>query len=336
MATYRSSTMGRRAGWILILMGLFELALAAGFWLFLGAVPPGDSGGMVITGLILGLVGLGMVVAGFMLLVGARGRDRISTTGLPGSGQILSVTQTGTFVNNNPQVTLELLVNVPGRAAYQARVKEIVPLIMLNRLQGTVPVRVDPEHPERVVIQWDAPAIAGGWTAAGIGGGFGPGGSGPGGPATGGPGGPATGAAGWPATAAEPAWSGPGSAKDETLGQVAAALGAVGGRDAAPIFGQAEQAHYSVEQIRAWLRANGLAAEATIEHLEDSGQTVGDERLFTMDATVRVPGHAPFRTGPSAAMVPLEKVGRIAVGVTLPARVAPDNPNMLMFEWDRI
>jgi len=321
MTTYRSSALGRRAGRILILMGLFELVLGAGFWLFLAAVPAAGEG-MIITGLILGLVGLGMVVAGFVLFVGAGRRDRISATGLPGTGQILSITQTGTFVNNNPQVALELLVNVPGRAVYQARVKEIVPLIMLNRLQGTLPVRVDPSDPERVVIQWDAPAIGGGWTEGGIGGGFGPGGIGPGGPATG--------------VVPEPAWGGPGSGSDETLGQVAAALGVAGSSGAAPVFAQPEQAHYSVEQIRAWLRANGLAAEATIERLEDSGQTVGDERLFTMDTTVRVPGRAPFRTGPSAAMVPLEKVGRVAVGVTLPARVAPDNPNMLMFEWDRI
>lgn len=321
MATYRGSSVGRQAGRFLLVMGLFELALGAVFWLFSDS-PPEASEGMLITALILGLVGLGMVVAGFVLVVGAGRRDRISATGLPGTGQILSVTQTGAFVNNNPQVALELLVNVPGKAAYPAMVKEIVPLIMLSRLQGTVPVRVDPADPGRVVIQWDAPAIGGGWTEAGIGGGFGPGGFGPGGPATG--------------VAPEPAWSGPRSGMDETLGQVAAAYKAAGAGGAPPIFGQPEQAHYSVEQIRAWLRANGLAAEATIETLEDSGQTVGDERLFTMDTTVRIPGRPPFRTGPSAAMVPLEKVGRVAVGVTLPARVAPDNPNMLMFEWDRI
>ena len=321
MTTYRSSSFGRRAGWILLLMGLFELVLGAGFWLFLGGIPEAGEG-MVITGLILGLVGLGMIIAGFFLVVGARRRDRISATGLPGTGQILSVGQTGWFVNNNPQVELELMVNVPGRGAYPAKVKEVVPLIMLNRLQGTLPIRVDPSDPERVEIQWDAPAFGGGWTEGGIGGGFGPAGAGSAGPVR--------------AGESEPPWSGPGSGTDETLAQVAAAYGAGGAGGAPPVFGLPEQASYSVEQIRAWLRANGLAAEATIETLQDSGQTVGDERLFNMDTTVRVPGRAPFRTGPSAAMVPLEKVGRIAVGVTLPARVAPDNPNMLMFEWDRI
>jgi hypothetical protein len=214
------------------------------------------------------------------------------------------------------------MVNVPGRAAYPAKVKAVVPLVMLNRLEGSLPVRVDPSDPGDIVIQWDAPAVAGGWTPGGIGGRFGPGG-------------PADAARRDTATP-EPAWSGPGSSTDETLAEVAAAYGPGGATGAPPIFGSPEQASYSVEQIRAWLRANGLAAEATIETLQDSGHTVGDERLFTMDATVRVPGRAPYRTGPSAAMVPLEKVGRIAVGVTVPARVGPDNPNMLMFEWNRI
>jgi hypothetical protein len=121
----------------------------------------------------------------------------------------------------------------------------------------------------------------------------------------------------------------------ETLGQVAAAMAAARS-DAAPVFGQAAQAGYTMEQLRAWLRANGLAGTARIDRLDDSGQTVGDERLFTMTATVTIPGRPPFVTGPSAAMVPLAKVGRIAVGVALPVRVAPDNQNMLTFEWDRI
>jgi hypothetical protein len=327
MATFRSSTIGRRAGWILIVLGLFELLLGAGFFLFAGAVPDEGSDGMLITGAILGLVGIGMVAGGFVSILAASRRDRISATGLPGTAQILSVGQTGWFVNENPQVELELMVNVPGRAAYPAKVKAVVPLIMLSRLEGSLPVRVDPSDPRDIVIQWGEPAIAGGWTPGGIGGGFGPGG--PAGSA-------GAGAAGSAADASEPRWSGPGSGTDETLAQVAAVYELAGATGAPPIFGLPEQANYSVEQIRAWLRANGLAAEATVETLQDSGHTVGDERLFTMDATIRVPGRAPYRTGPSAAMVPLDKVPRIAVGVTVPARVGPDNPHMLMFEWDRI
>lgn len=300
---YRSSTMGRRNGRLLVLFALFELALAAVFWFVLGdAGPAGDA--MRLTAGILGLVGVVMLLVGLWMMRGAAKKDRISTSGVAGTGAILGLRQTGLMVNEQPQVELELLVTIPGRSPYPAKVKEIVPLIMLNRLQGTLPVRVDPAEPETIVIQWDQPNL--------------------------GPGPADFDASGYPVDA-----SGPGSSSDETLAQVAAAL-AGSGSGAAPVFGQAAQAGYTVEQLRAYLRANGISGTARIDRLEDSGRTIGDERLFTMTTTVTIPGRPPFTTDPSAAMVPLEKVGRVAVGVALPVKVAPDNPDMLMFEWDRI
>jgi len=323
---YRSSTIGRRGGRMLVVLALFELALAAVFWLVFAEMAGADAGDeMRLTAALLGGVGLVLLLAGLLWMRSAAKKDRISVTGVAGTGQIMGLRQTGTTVNDQPQVELNLLVTIPGRSPYRAKVKEIVPLILLNRLQGTLPVRVDPAEPETVVVQWDQPNVgldaltgfdlseiartgrvlhAAGGDAGGAGGG-------------------AAGAAG------------PGSSVDETLGQVAAMLAAAGG-GAAPVFGQAEQAGYTMEQLRAWLRANGIAGTARIDRLDDSGQTLGDERLFTMTATVTIPGRGPFVTGPSAAMVPLEKVGRIAVGVALPIRVAPDNQDMLMFEWDRV
>jgi hypothetical protein len=313
---YRSSTIGRRGGRILVMVAVLEIALAAGFWLFLGDLPEaGDA--MRLTGAILGGVGAVLLLAGLLWMRSAAKKDRISTMGVAGTGQIMGLGQTGMTVNDQPQVELDLLVTIPGRSPYRVKVKEIVPLIMLNRLQGTLPVRVDPAEPDAVVIQWDQPNVgleADGFEApdAGWGG--------------------SARLAGFAAVAGP---ARPGSGTDETLGQVAAAMAAAGS-EAAPVFGQAAQAGYTMEQLRAWLRANGLAGTARIDRLDDSGQTVGDERLFTMTATVTIPGRPPFVTGPSAAMVPLAKVGRIAVGVALPVRVAPDNQNMLTFEWDRI
>ena len=295
---YRSSTVGRRGGRMLVALGVFELVLAAGFWLILGGLPEtGDA--MMLTGAILGGVGVILLVIGLLWMRSAAKKDRISATGVAGTGQIMGLGQTGMTVNDQPQVELDLLVTIPGRSPYRAKVKEIVPLIMLNRLQGTLPVRVDPAHPETIVVQWDQPNV------------------------------------GMEELEGLEELEASDTRRDETLDQVAAAMAATGG-GAAPVFGQAAQAGYTVEQLRAWLRANGVAGTARIDRLDDSGQTVGDERLFTMTTTVSVPGWAPFVTGPSAAMVPLEKVGRVAVGVALPVRVAPDNRNMLMFEWDRI
>jgi hypothetical protein len=311
---YRSSTVGRRGGGFLVALGIFELVLAAGFVLILGGMSEGG-GGMALTGAILGGVGIVLVLIGLRWRHSAAKKDRVSTTGVAGTGQIMGLGQTGVTVNDQPQVELDLLVTIPGRSPYRAKVKEIVPLIMLNRLQGTLPVRVDPAEPETVVVQWDQPNVGlGGLDGLDL---------------------DEIARSGTVLSAAGGGAGGPGPATDETLGQVAAAMAAAGG-GAAPVFDHAAQAGFSVEQLRAWLRANGLPGTARIDRLDDSGQTVGDERLFTMTTTVSVPGWPQFVSGPSAAMVPLAKVGRVAVGVSLPVRVAPDNRDMLMFEWDRI
>ena len=165
---YRSSTMSRRFGRALLLVGLFELALAGGFVPLSEALPDAGAGMLIAAG-ILGSTGLVLLVIGAILLRRASATDRISATGLPGTGQILGLRQTAVLINGQPQVEMDLLVSVPGRAPYHAKAKEIVPLIMLNRLQGTLPVRVDPAKPQTVVVQWDQPNVGPATPGAGSG-----------------------------------------------------------------------------------------------------------------------------------------------------------------------
>jgi hypothetical protein len=155
---YRSSTMGRRSGRILLVVALFELALAGGSVLVVGLVP-GAREGMLIAAGILGSTGIVLVVVAIVLLRRAAATDRISAMGVAGTGQIMGLRQTGVLINGQPQVEMDLLVTVMGQSPYRAKVKEIVPLIMLNRLQGTLPVRVDPARPQTVVVQWDQPNV---------------------------------------------------------------------------------------------------------------------------------------------------------------------------------
>jgi hypothetical protein len=155
---YQSSTMGRRSGRILLLVALLEIALAGGFWLLSGLVPGGREGILIAAG-ILGSTGIVLVAVAVVLLRRAAATDRISAMGVVGTGQIMGLRQTGVLINDQPQVEMDLLVTVMGRSPYRAKVKEIVPLIMLNRLQGTLPVRVDPARPESVVVQWDQPNV---------------------------------------------------------------------------------------------------------------------------------------------------------------------------------
>ena len=80
--------------------------------------------------------------------------DRITATGMAGTATITGLTQTGMPLNDQPQVDIELLVTIPGRPPYAASRKEFVPLILLGRLRsgGPLPVKVDPNDPEDVII----------------------------------------------------------------------------------------------------------------------------------------------------------------------------------------
>jgi hypothetical protein len=297
MTTFTSSTFGNYMRKWLVAIGVLELVLAAGF-LVAAIFLPVVRGGFVLTAGILGLVGVALVVFGLRAGARADEAERIDRTGLIGQGTITGLTQTGMFLNENPQVEMDLLVQIPGRAPYQATRKEFVPLILLGRLApgATLPVKVDPMDESKVIVDWDQPppATSFAWGA------------------------PATGAA----------------VPGETLQEVQEALRTSGLQAAGP-FAHPEQGQYTVEQLRDFLRANGVSGTATIDRIEDTGKTVGDERLFTMQVTLNIPGRQPHQGPPSAAMVPKHAVGRLAVGRTVPVKVAADNSNMIMFEWDK-
>lgn len=79
-------------------------------------------------------------------------------TGTQGRATVTSVQQTGTLINFNPQVILDLQVTVPGQAAYEAKLTEAVPQVYLARLQpgAEIGVRVDPSDPSTIALDWAA------------------------------------------------------------------------------------------------------------------------------------------------------------------------------------
>lgn len=121
----------------------------------------------------------------------------------------------------------------------------------------------------------------------------------------------------------------------ETLAAVQAAV-AQAGSQASPVFAAGVQSGYTVEQLRTYLRQYGIQGSAHIDRLEDTGRIVGDERVFTTIVTVAVPGQPSRVDGPSATMIPIVALHKVAIGKTVPILVAPDNPHLLMFEWDRV
>ena len=182
------------------------------------------------------------------------------------------------------------MVSIPGRAPYAAKRKEFVPLMLLGRLSAgsPLPVKVDPSDPQDVIIDWAGPDAP-----------------------------PASSAfASWPTTST--VIDGGTTVIDggttivggaDTMAQLQSALAARGmsAADQAATMAKVQTAFASlvrgggdhlhtaapgtdsVDQLRATVRATGTDATATIDKLVDTGQTIGAERLFTMQVTLHVP-----------------------------------------------
>jgi len=315
MSQFSGSTMGRYSRLWLIITGIILLAVGAGMAVTLGGIPYAG-GAMLITGGILAVVGIALIVIGIIVGRRAAATDQLLQTGTAGTAAITGLTQTGMYMNENPQIRMQLLVSLPGQTPYAASHTEIVPLMLLGRLTSGAPlsVRVDPMDLNRIAVDWSSSGF-----------GFGAG--------------PAMGAmpvagqpmAGTPATASGTSASG----MDESLAQVQAALAGSGMAAAAP-FSNPAQANLTVEQLRAYLRQSGLEASARIDKLEDSGKVVGDERLYTMEMTLMIPGRPEQKLPSSAAMVPVAKSHKLFQGLTVPVHYAAENPNLLMMDWDKI
>lgn len=151
---------------ILALVGLFELGLAALFGV-LPRILPVPLPGFGITGLILAVTGVGLILWGALWWRSAANVQRIKATGIPGQALILGLSQTGMYINNQPQVELQLQVTTAMHAPYTISHKTVVPLIMLGRLTSGQPlaVKVDPANPQSLAILWEAalqaPALGG-------------------------------------------------------------------------------------------------------------------------------------------------------------------------------
>lgn len=305
------------SGTFMFIMAAIQLGLGALF-IVIALAEPGVLGDMIFGALIFFVVGIVLAVIGVRLRRSGQEADRIVGEGIAGQAQIVAATQTGMYLNNNPRVKMDLLVELPGRDPYRAQRSEFVPLILLGRLSSGVPlpVKVDRADPQKLIIEWSevgiAPAALGGRSPAG----------------------PA--AASTPTSSVALSASGSSaSAIDESLSQVQAALQSSGVPIAAP-YATPDQGSYTTEQLRAWLRENGVPATARIDQVMDMGQVVGDERLYTMQVTLELPGEAPKQLKPSAAMVPLTAVPKVRVGWRIPVRVAAENHQLMMFEWEKV
>jgi hypothetical protein len=251
VSQFTGGTFGNYSRLWLIITGVILLGVGVVMAVTLGSVPYAG-GTMLLTGGFMALAGVVLIIIGIVVGRRAAATDALLSTGTPGTATNTGLTQTGMFFNDQPQIKMGLLVNLPGQTPYAAQHTEIVPLMLLGRLTNGAPlqVRVDPMNLNRIAVDWGGSGLMGGGMAGAM---------------------PASMAA----TGAMPASQAGTGGMDESLSQVQAALAASGMTAAAP-FQTAQQGNFTVEQLRAYLRQNGKDATATIDSLNDYGKDVGD------------------------------------------------------------
>lgn len=81
--------------------------------------------------------------------------QQLLATGQRASGQIMAVSQTGMYVNNQPQVRIDVQVQPPGGQPYAASMTKVLNMMAIPRVQpgAQVAVRYDPANPQRVAIE---------------------------------------------------------------------------------------------------------------------------------------------------------------------------------------
>jgi hypothetical protein len=82
------------------------------------------------------------------------GQAALYQTGIQGNATIVSVADTGMFVNQAPVLELELTVSLPGQEPYTAKHKQLVSHVALANFQPgkSFPVRVSPQDPNELII----------------------------------------------------------------------------------------------------------------------------------------------------------------------------------------
>jgi len=95
-----------------------------------------------------------LTAQGAQLLDGATKAAELMTNGRPGTATITALRDTGTTINDNPVVELDLQVNVGGSAPYALTHRQPISRLHIGSFQpgATLPVHVDPADPAVLVI----------------------------------------------------------------------------------------------------------------------------------------------------------------------------------------
>ncbi len=80
---------------------------------------------------------------------------RIQQSGVPASARIVEIWDTGMTVNDGPVIGMRVEISRPDGSVYSATIpKSLISRLDIPRFQpgATVPVRIDPQNPDRVAL----------------------------------------------------------------------------------------------------------------------------------------------------------------------------------------
>lgn len=84
----------------------------------------------------------------------AQKEEHLSANGRAGTATITALRQTGTFINDDPEVEMDLEVTVEGMAPYPTTHRQVIATIAAPQFQpgATVTVKVDPAEPTSLIV----------------------------------------------------------------------------------------------------------------------------------------------------------------------------------------
>jgi hypothetical protein len=132
-----------------VLLGVAMLVGAVVMWLSADGV---TEPGLEMGALILGGLGVFYLLLMFVLWLFVKRRNRLAATGRPAIATIISARDSGTMVNNQPRLVLEIEITPEdGGAPYRFETKKVVGHSSLAAMRpgASLAVAVDPQRPQR-------------------------------------------------------------------------------------------------------------------------------------------------------------------------------------------
>jgi hypothetical protein len=226
-----------------------------------------------------------------------------------GTASVLDVEQTGTYKTNNfgqpthRRAKLKLQVSLPGGVPYEARTSGFLRMGVAQTLRGrNIAVKADPEKPGRLAIDWNTVG---------------------------------TGGSGFPIQLGTTELVGFGGSvgadPQAILGQLAGIGISFSGTGSPVIVTEATTDVTNLDAQQA-LRANGIEGTAIVHGITDTGVSLGDSAVITMDLHVTVSGREPYDVR-HATMVPRARLTSVTIGSALRVHVNQDQPKNLAIDW---